>query len=167
MKTKKEHVISEHVADDQPTFGCKQFGHGTKGNSRCKKCLAKFAAQFEACQKLAESVKAPARSGRARVPGFFGYAIGSKTDQFCNLICTAPFTMADIKVMADETNGGTLGPHPKCLKKLTNEGMIERHGQLIAMRVWPKGHAEAGKLTPAVKALRALVAEQKAAQKAA
>jgi hypothetical protein len=120
------------------TFNCKLIGQKIfDARPGCLKCAKAYAEQHAACISAVKAVsKAKAKSKTAaptRVPGFWGYAQGSFTDIFCTAICERPMTMNQAAAII-APNGEPIGPHPKC-----------------KMRVWPKGHAEAGKLTPAAK----------------
>lgn len=146
---------------------CKRFINSLgslKGNKACLKC-----ASLKACndKKAKEKTKS-----KPAVKGLWGYRQDSYTDLFCRLICEKSMTMKQVVDFRGEVNGhkikASIGPHPKALKRLSAEGLIEKHGKMFAMRVWPKGHKNKGKLTPACLALRAAKKEAtKTAKKAA
>jgi hypothetical protein len=136
-------------------FACKLFGtgKGSDNNPRCKQCASKFADQFGKCHAAVKAIakKTKPKAAPARVPGFWGYAVGSFTDIFCNSICERPMTMNQVAAIIDPKTSEPIGPHPKAKKRLIAENLAVFDGHFIYMRVWPKGHAEAGKLTPAAK----------------
>lgn len=152
---------------------CKTFGNSKDMNApRCKNCIAKFKAQADSCiAAMASAKSAKVKASKTektpvRIPGYWGYAVGSFTDIFCNAICERPMTMNQAAAIIDSKTGEPIGPHPKCKKRLIAEGLAACDGHFVYMRVWPKGHAEAGKLTPAAKIARSKV-ETKAETKAA
>jgi hypothetical protein len=141
---------------------CKLFGTGKGSASRpgCKSCAAKFGDVFRACTAAVAAAASTKNASKktdakpSRVAGFWGYAAGSFTDIFCNAICERPMTMNQAAAIIDPKSGLPIGPHPKCKKRLIGENLAAFDGHLIYMRVYPKGHAEAGKLTPAAKMVR-------------
>jgi len=148
-------------------FACKLFGtgKGADNNPRCKQCANKFADQFGKChatvKAIAKKTKTKTEKQPVRIPGFWGYAQGSFTDIFCNAICERPMTMNQAAAII-APNGEPIGPHPKCKKRLISENLATFDGHFIFMRVWPKGHSEAGKLTPAAKIAKTPKTEDKA-----
>lgn len=150
---------------DNLDFSCKLFatGKGTTENPRCKACASKYADQNKACLTASAKIKVKPKPEKApaRVAGFWGYAKGSFTDIFCNAICEKPLTMNQAAAIIDTVSGLPIGPHPKCKKRLITEGLAVFDGHLIFMRVYPKGHPEAGKLTPAAKLHKEMQAQNK------
>lgn len=142
------------------TFNCKVFG--TKifsDRPACKSCAKKYAKLYEACistvSEMAKASKAKAKKVSTRVPGFWGYAQGSFTDLFCSAICEKPLTMNQAAAIVDPKTAEPIGPHPKCKKRLISENLAVFEDGKIYMRVYPKGHPEAGKLTNAAKIAKA------------
>jgi hypothetical protein len=150
-------------------FACKLFGtgKGTDTNPRCKQCANKFADQFGKCHAAVKAIakKTKPKAAPSRVPGFWGYAMGSFTDIFCNAICERPMTMNQAAAII-APNGEPIGPHPKCKARLIGDKLAVFDGHLIYMRVYPPKHPQAGQLTPAAKIARSK-AEVKAEVKAA
>ena len=146
-----------NITKDNLLFNCKLFatGKGSTDRPGCKACLAKYAEQHKAClaavAAIAITKKTKTVKTSSRIPGYWGYAVGSFTDIFCNAICVKPMTMNQIAAIIDPKSQEPIGPHPKCKKRLIAENLAVFDGHFIYMRVWPKGHSEAGKLTPAAK----------------
>lgn len=138
-------------------FDCKLFGTGKRESNHpaCKECSKKYGDQYKSCLALVTSAKSAktkkTEKTPARVPGYWGYAVGSFTDIFCNAICDRPMTMNQAAAIIDPKTGEPIGPHPKCKKRLIAENLAVFDGHFIYMRVYPKKHPLAGQLTPAAK----------------
>jgi len=164
---------NETIGKGNLLFDCKLFatGKGTASRPACIECNKKYSQQYQACITAAAAAakpnKAKTEKAPARVPGFWGYAKGSFTDIFCNAICEKPMTMNQAAAIIDTVSGLPIGPHPKCKKRLITEGLAVFDSHLIYMRVWPKGHSEAGKLTPAAKLYREMQSKKTDTKKAA
>jgi hypothetical protein len=139
------------------TFNCKLYGQKIfDSRPGCMKCAKSYTEQHSACIAAVKAVsKAKTKTDKTpvRIPGLWGYATGSFTDIFCNAIAQKPLTMNQAAAIIAPC-GEPIGPHPKCKKRLISEGLACFEDGKIYMRVWPKGHSEAGKLTPAAKIAR-------------
>jgi hypothetical protein len=148
-------IIQNLIDKGISTFNCKLIGQKIYDNRPgCIKCAASYAKQHEACISAVKAIaktKTKTEKTPSRIPGYWGYAQGSFTDIFCNAICQKPLTMNQIAAIIDPKSQEPIGPHPKAKKRLIAENLATFDGHFIYMRVWPKGHAEAGKLTPAAK----------------
>jgi hypothetical protein len=147
-------------------FACKLFGkkHDSK-NPRCKTCASKYANQNKACIAAIAAIAKPkpkTENESKRTKGYWDYAVGSFTDIFCNSICENPMTMNQAAAIIDPKTKLPIGPHPKCKKRLITENLAAEFDHKIYMRVYPKGHPEAGKLTPAAKMIREIETKAKA-----
>ena len=159
-------IIQNLIDKGVSTFNCKLIGQKIfDSRPGCLKCAKNYAEQHAACisavKAIAKKTKTKTEKQPVRIPGFWGYAVGSFTDIFCNAICERPLTMNQAAAII-APNGEPIGPHPKCKKHLISENLATFDGHFIFMRVWPKGHAEAGKLTPAAKIAKTPKTEDKA-----